>query len=116
MTPILIASAVVLAISLISNFGLTYVYLGARDDVTQAEAARDTASSAATTCSASVDDLTKAAKDQQAQATQALAAAEAKARTRNQRADAILSRPATVPGNDCKSAGDRASEWLKGRK
>ena len=116
MNPIVIAVAVAMAISLAGNIGLTYAYLGARDTATEANDMKDMALGAAATCSASITSLESAAKAQKAQAEVAIAAAEAKARTRNQSADRILSTPASTPGNDCKSASDRATEWLKGRK
>lgn len=116
MNPILTGLLIALALSLATNGVMTKLYLGARDDVTQAEDNADVANAAAATCSASITSLESAAKAQKAQAEVAIAAAEAKAKTRNQSADRILSTPASTPGNDCKSASDRASEWLKARK
>lgn len=108
--------AIVLAISLMVNAGLTYVYLGARDDVVAAESLARQAKGAAQTCSDSVDQLQLLARDNALKARKAIAAAAARATTADQRADEELATPATVPGNDCQSAQDRATRWLKGRK
>lgn len=108
--------AIVLAISLLANAGLTYFYLGARDNVTAAEKDRDQAKDAAQTCSDSVDSLQLTARDNAAKSRKAIAAAATLAQTRDQRADEVLATPATAPGNDCKSADDRITRWLKGRK
>lgn len=107
--------AIVLAISLLANAGMTYVYLGARDDVTAAEKDRDQAKGAAQTCSDSVDQLQLLARDNAAKSRKAIAAAAARATTADQRADEELATPATVPGNDCRSAQDRAGKWLRTR-
>lgn len=108
--------AIVLAISLLANAGLTYIYLGARDDVAAADSLARQAKSAAQTCSDSVDQLQLLARDNAAKSRKAIAAAAARATTADQRADDVLSTPATVPGNDCRSAQDRASKWLRTRK
>jgi hypothetical protein len=44
-----------------------------------------------------------------------LAKAQAAGQARSRRADQILSRPATQPGNDCGSARDRIDDWLSSR-
>ena len=116
MNPILTGLLIALALSVAGNGVMTKLYLGARDDVTQAKDNADVVNAAAATCSASIVSLESAAKAQQAQSEVAIAAAQAQAKTRAQRADKILSTPASTPGNDCKSASDRATQWLKGRK
>lgn len=104
-----------LAISLIANAALGYAYLGQRDDTAAAKSARDTAQSAADTCSKSVDDLQQKASTRAKDATQARTKAAAVAKTRDQLADMILSTPASSP-DDCTAATQRASKWLATRK
>lgn len=108
--------AIVLAISLLANTGLAYVYMGARDQLAVAETDRDAARAAATACSDATEDLMELAAKRAKQAKPAIAAAAARATTSDKRADEELATPATVPGNDCQSAQDRVSKWLRNRK
>lgn len=63
-------------------------------------------------CSQSVDDLQTAADARDREFGPAIAAAEAAGVARGKKAAALLSKPATVPGNDCRSADDRARSWM----
>lgn len=109
-------------LSLALNAALGWAYLGQRDKTTEAETAvtameqqRDGARAAASACSDAVEDLRTVADQRAAEARAARAEAAAKARGHNQRADAILSTPAAVPGDDCRSAQMRVADWIKGR-
>lgn len=106
---------IALAISMAGNAGLTYAYLGQRDATVAAEKDRDQARGAATACSEATDELVKQAAKRATAAAQARQDAAAKARNREELADAILSTPASDP-DDCKAAQQRAAAWLKGRK
>ena len=116
MTYPLMALIAALLISLAGNGLLGRLYMNARDDVTEAEMMEEQARGAADTCSKSIEQLTKAAAEQQAAAREALKVARDEANKRSTRADTILRTPATTPGNDCKSAADRAAVWLRDRK
>lgn len=111
-----------LALSLALNAALGWAYLGQRDKTTKAETAvtameqqRDGARAAASACSDAVEDLRTVADQRAAEAKAARAEAAAKARGHNKKADAILSTPAAVPGDDCRSAQVRVADWIKGR-
>jgi len=114
MNPLLILG-VALAISMAGNAGLTYAYLGQRDETTAAQGERDQARSAATACSDATQDLRDLADQRAKEATKARQDAAAKARSREELADAILNTPAS-DADDCKAAAQRATAWLKGRK
>jgi hypothetical protein len=109
--------------SLAANALLGWAYLGQRDETATAradlrgmeEGQRDGARQAASACSDSVDDLGELADQRARDAAPARAAAASQAQVRNLRADAILSTPASVPGDACASAQARVDEWLKGR-
>ena len=105
----------VLAISLAANVGLGWVYLDARDDVVAAQKDTQAAKDAADTCSTAVDQLQIKAAANAKKFAKDLKAAQARADTGDKKADEILATPATVPGDDCKSAQDRVDTWLKGR-
>lgn len=111
MNPLLL----VLAISLAANGALGWVYLGARDDVVAAKKDADAAKGAAETCSSAVDQLQIKAAANAKKFAKDLKAAQSKADTGDKKADEILATPATVPGDDCKSAQDRVDTWLAGR-
>ena len=111
-----------LALSLALNAALGWAYLVQRDKTTKAEAGvtameqqRDGARAVASACSDAVEDLRNVADKRAAEAKAARAEAAAKARGHNKKADSILATPAAVPGDDCRSAQVRVSEWLKGR-
>lgn len=115
MNPIATAVLVALGLSLAGNAGLSYLLLDARDRATAAESSRDQWKGSAETCSASVDELQKQAARRLKESAAATEAARVKALEGFKAADRILSTPASTPGDDCKSAQDRAAEWLKGR-
>jgi hypothetical protein len=111
MSPILIA----LALSLAANAGLGWLWLEARDDLAIVALERDQARGAASACSDATEALFEAAGKRAKEAAPARAKAKAQADKGRASADKILLTPATVPGNDCKSASDRVDAWLKGR-
>lgn len=118
MNPVFIA----LAVSLTMNGLLGWAYLGQRDKTTAAQTAlrdmqgqRDGAREAASACSDAVDDLRTLADQRAKEADAARAQARKAAAGRNARADAILSAPPAVPGDDCASARVRVDQWIKGR-
>lgn len=114
MTPTTILG-VALAISIAGNAGLTYAYLGQRDETTAAQGERDQARAAATACSDATENLRELADKRESENKKLRAAAAARAKTLNEEADAILSTPASDP-DDCKAASQRLDRWLKGRK
>ncbi len=103
------------AVSLVGNALLLNAWLGARDDATQATERRDTARSAASVCSDATEDLRKRADAQAKFAEAEIAKARKAATARQVTAQTILSTPASVPGDDCASASQRAHDWLAGR-
>lgn len=107
--------SIALAISMAANAGLSYVYLGQRDETTIAQGERDQARGAATACSEATQALQDLADKRAKEAKTARAAAAEAAKDRDQRADDILSTPASST-DDCKAAQHRATTWLKGRK
>lgn len=114
--------ALALLASLAANGLLGWACLGQRDDATQARAdlgameqQRDGARADARACSNATDDLRTLADQRASEAKAARAEAAAKAKSHNQKADAILATPPAVPGDDCKSAQVRVADWLKGR-
>lgn len=113
MPTLLLAAA--LGLSLFANAGLTHAYLGARDDRTQAVADRDSARSAATACSDSVEALGDLARDRAKQAKVDVDAAKVRAATAEERARRILNAPQKVPGNVCASAQAEVDEELASR-
>lgn len=111
-----------LGASLAANAALGWAYLGQRDmataargDVLAMQQQRDGAQLAASECSDAVDDLRELADQRASQAAAARAEAAAVAIQHSKRADVILTTPAAVPGDDCRSAQVRVSEWLAGR-
>jgi hypothetical protein len=107
---------IALGISLAGNATLSLFWLGARDTVAKQGVQLKAAGVAAQACSDATDNLLTLADKRLEQAKAARAQAAAASKGRQQRADAILSAPASTPGDDCKSAGDRAAQWLKSRK
>lgn len=76
---------------------------------------RDHALQAAQACSDGVQRLQALAESRAREAAQARRAAQAKARQHAVRADAVLSTPPAVRGDDCASAKARVQNWLKAR-
>lgn len=104
------------------NVALGWSWLHARDSavkarqqVTVVTGERDAALLTAQECSEATDALKKLADQRARDADKARAQARKAAAGRNARADAILSAPPAVPGNDCASARVRVDQWLKGR-
>lgn len=113
---------IILALSVLANAALGWAYLGQRDkaakasaDLTHMQQQRDGARGAASACSDAVDDLRALADQRAKEADAARAQARKAAAGRNARADAILSAPPAVPGDDCASARVRVDQWVKGR-
>jgi hypothetical protein len=109
------ALLLLIALSAIGNFFLYHGYTHERDRAVKLEAEKKNAADAAASCSASIDGLVKAAEKRGRDAERARADARARADKHRQAADQILTTPASVPGNDCESARDRALNWLHAR-
>jgi len=107
--------SIALAISMAANAGLTYVYLGQRDETTIAQGERDQARGAATACSDATEALRELSDKRTAENKKLRAAAALKAQGHDQKADEILTTPPSDT-DDCKAAQQRATTWLKGRK
>lgn len=104
-----------LAASIAGNLALGSAWLTARDRAATAVVQRDDAREAASICSDATEDLRDLASQRKREAAAAQAAARAAARSRQQLADEILATPPSVPGDDCRSAQERAQRWLQGR-
>jgi len=113
--PLAITVLIALALSLAANAGLGWAYLGARDATTAAVEQREQWETSAQACGESVEKLQIAAIKRARTDAAATETARQLALQHLKQADRILSTPASTPGNDCKSAQDRATEWLKGR-
>ena len=103
--------AIVLAISLAANAVLGYAYLGQRDTAVVQTEKTTQATGAATACSEGVEDLSKAGTKRHKEAAPKVEAAAKRADVANKQADQILSTPAAVAGDDCKSAQARVDDW-----
>jgi hypothetical protein len=114
MNPLMLCG-VALAISVACNGAVGWLWLHARDERAVAETQRDEARGAATACSDATEALRTLADKQAADGKAAVAEAKATAGKAAQRADHILSRAPSQPGNDCASAQDRVTDWLKTR-
>ena len=88
----------------------------ARMQVTAATSERDAARLTAQECSEATEALRKLADQRAKEADAARAQARKAAAGRNARADAILSAPPAVPGDDCASARVRVDQWITQRK
>lgn len=102
---------IILAISLATNCALGYLYLGQRDTATVQTVKTEQATGAAVACTAGVEEVQKAAIIRHREAAPKIEAARQQAETHNKAADLILSTPAAVPGDDCKSAQARVDDW-----
>lgn len=111
MTPLAWAGAVSIALNVV----LGGLWLHARDVATTTTVQRDTARADASACSDATEDLRMQADKRAAAAKPVRAIAREQAATREARADALLSTPAAVPGDDYASARARVDAWLKGR-
>lgn len=106
MTP----SHIALAISVAANAALGWAWLDARDAATAAIGDHDRARADAAASSDATQDHRDLADQRKREADTGRAAA-----THEQRAVAILARPACVAGDDCRSAAQRSGDWLASR-
>lgn len=108
-----------LALSAAGNAVLTKVWLGADRRATAVTEQRDTARAAATTCSDATEALRELADKRAEAGKAATAAAEARARTAEERANRERTRPVAPPDaapvQACETAQAQNAEWLKGR-
>lgn len=114
MSPITILG-LLLAISVIGNAWLGQAYVGVRDERTVAIGERDDARGAASACSDATEALRELYDKRTIENKAAVAQAAAAATARAAAAQRLLATPATRPGDDCGSAGDRFSTWLQER-
>lgn len=107
--------AVALALSGVGNWWL----FNERDEgiaaLAEVQGALTTANDAAKTCDESVRALQEAATQAQADAKPKIEAAASKNTTHTRKAQVILATPASKPDDVCRSAQDRAIQWLKDR-
>lgn len=108
-------TTILLCVSIGLNVLMYVATTDARDKAATAIAQRDQVRADATACSDATEALRILADQRKAEADKARAAAKRAAASHEQRADAILSKPASVPGDDCRSAAARAEAWLAGR-
>lgn len=113
---VILGLAIALLISLCLNAFQLSAYMGQRDKATKAAADRDTAQTAATTCSKATEDLTRTAERQAKAAEAAIEKARREARSANARADAERNRRQAVPGDACASAQVETREWIERRR
>jgi uncharacterized Zn finger protein len=111
-----LAVLLALAVSLGGNAVLYKAWRGAHDLEVKAETKFEQQRAATEQCNASVAALEQQAADRAAENAKLRQEAQDRRRAQESLAQQILSTPATVPGNDCKSAGDRVRNWLKARK
>lgn len=115
MSPALIG-IIALVASLLGNVWLWNEKEAEHDRATSLNTQLATANKATKACNDSIAGLEKAARKQGAQAERARIEAAERRKKRNEQADRELSTPATVPGDDCKSAQDRVKRILSARK
>ena len=116
-------AAVALAASLAANAALGWLWLDARDNVADARARieavqgeRDAAQAAGQACSDGVQRLQALTESRAREAAAARRQAAQAAADHARRADAVLSAPPAVPGDDCASAKARVADWLQRRR
>lgn len=107
--------AIVLAISLAANAALGWAYLGQRDSAVVATTKTTQAEGVAQACSTGVKNLRAKADKRHADAVPQIEAVRQDAEASNKQADEILATPATVAGDDCRSAQARVSTWWNER-
>lgn len=112
---VIVGLGVALAASVAGNAALTHAYLGARDRETQATTRESTTNASAKACSQGVTALQQAAKDLGAQGAAARESAALAARSAGRVAQALLTKPPAVPGDDCASARAQVDDWLSKR-
>ena len=106
---------IALVVSVLSNIALGWAWLGQHDKAVVSKVEERQAVGVALQCSQGTEQLEQKAMQRQAQAAPKIAAAASSARQADERADQILSTPASVPGDDCRSAADRVDAWWKAR-
>lgn len=113
---------IILALSVAANAALGWVYLGQRDDTTEARAGlaamerqRDSARFDASACNDAVENLQDQAAKRAAAAVPVRAAAAKAAQQSDRRADYTLTLKPRHVGDACASAQALADEWLQGR-
>lgn len=107
---------IVLVLSLLGNLYLWHSRAAEHDARTAAETKVTVANAETQACNDSVTQLEREAKDRAAENAKLRKEAQDRRRAQESLAQQILATPATVPGNDCQSAGDRVRNWLKARK
>lgn len=107
------AVAVIVLLLIAGNVFLYHALGSANDARVKAESDSKVNFDAAKLCGDKVDGLQKAAIEAAKLAKPKIDAAKSKESTATKRAQTILSTPAAVPGDDCKSAVVRATTWLE---
>ena len=110
-----IGLGIALGVSLLGNAALTNAYLGQRDDAVTATATSNTNLESARLCSAGVDRLVGQAEQRAREADGQREAAEKARKAAQGRAQELLTRRPTVPGDDCKSTQIQSDDWLSSR-
>ena len=117
-----LALLIALGVSAAGNLGLGWAVVSQRDakieaiqETKRVTGERDSALDAGEKCSASVEKLQTLAANRLTEANRARAAAKKLAQDKDKRSDKILTAPAAVPGDDCKSAQVRVDGWLAER-
>ena len=106
---------IVLLISLVLNGLFGWAYLDKRDEATAASANLNSVRSDLNACSDATDDLRDLADKRAAEAKRIRAAAAAKAKPLERRADYTLGLQPHNPLDMCGSMQSLGDEWLKGR-
>lgn len=104
-----------LALALIGCFFLFHGYQAEKTRADKAETNLATANNETKACNDSIAGLEEAARKRGFAAGKAREAARQKAADLERQAQTELSTPATVPGDDCKSAQDRVTRVLRER-
>lgn len=104
-------TTVILAISLAANVALGWAYLGKRDDAVVATTETKQADGVAKTCTQGVKNLGAQAAKRHAEGAPKVEAAAQQAEEAGKQAIEILTTPAAVPGDDCKSAQATVDAW-----
>lgn len=115
LTPTIVLGAL-LAASVAGNGILGKAWLGARDDAARASEVAAQQMAAAQQCSDGVASLQTAAEDRAKAAEADRAAALKLAQDATRRAQALLARKPTVPGDNCASARVQIDDWLSTRR
>lgn len=106
--------AIVLGLSLWGNYHLSGKVDEANRQIGAAQSDANNAKEVAGECSKSVTRLEEDQREREAKAAPVVQASKDEDKKQQSKAQVILITPPTEPGNDCQSARDRASTWLKG--